>query len=315
MRKTIVFLTMLLLAAPVMAATTITCVDEGSGVLRIDYDASTETEVRAFGLDVEVDASCTITAVISVNSNYYIYPGTIQITDGNVTSWGSPVAPANDPGAKSGLGTGAVTLELGSLYAAGDGNLTPALSGTLCSLQVNSNGTVDCNVTVTANITRGGVVNINAETVVVGTSNCSMTDVPSGECYAGMIDYQVWSDVNKPDCWCTQRQCHGDATNSQEGSGLEGYWYVGTPDIQVVAAAWKIKETPQGPGIATISFNGIPGACADFSHSREGSGLEGYWHVGTPDIQIIATYWKIKESPQGPGVPPDCQPGNVPPLN
>ena len=189
---------MLLLAAPAMAATTVTCVAEANGVVRIEYDATGETEVRAFGLDVEVDASAQITAVISVNADYYIYPGTIEITDGNVTGWGSPVAPANDPGAKGGLETGAVTLELGSLYA--DGDPAPALSGVLCTLQVK--GAMDCNVTVTANITRGGVVNVNAETVATGSSTCLATGIPTLESECWGYDCFDCGDGNG-DCFVT----------------------------------------------------------------------------------------------------------------
>jgi len=175
MRKTIVFLTMLLLAVPAMAAVTVTCVDNGNGSASIYYDARGEAElVRAFGLDVEVDNGAKVSGVNSVNSDYYIYPGTIQITDGNVISWGSPVAPANDPGAKSGLGTGGVTLELGSLYAAGDGNLTPDPCGLLCTVKLSGKN-VDCNMTVSTNVTRGGVVMEDTATPSVGPSNCQVT--------------------------------------------------------------------------------------------------------------------------------------------
>ena len=294
---------MLLLAAPVMAATTITCVDEGNGVVRIDYDATADTEVRAFGLDVEVDASAQVSAVIEVNPNYYIYPGTIQITDGNVTSWGSPVAPANDPGAKSGLETGAVTLEVGSLYAAGDGNLTPALSGTLCSLQVNHNGIADCNVTITSNITRGGVVNINAETVVVGTSTCAMTDLPSGDCYQpGDPNYGDWVTLGKPECWCYPRQCLGDATGYPYGRN--NYW-VSVPDLTVMKDAWNLTAAQIIGQTSTVDGHVTEWACAD--SDRQGYGRNMY-RVSVPELTTLKNNWNIVTGPD-----PNCTPGNTTP--
>ena len=127
-------------------------------------------------------------------------------------------------------------------------------------------------------------------------------------------DYFEWLSVDKPNCWCYPRQCHADADGLMEGSNKEGYWYVGTNDLNVLLAGWKILEPndgspwPGGPGIASIP-NGI---CADFAHDIEGSDKEGYWRVGTNDLNILLTNWKVLEPndgnpwPGGPGVDPNC---------
>jgi len=300
MRKTIVFLTMLLLAAPAMAAVTVSCVDDGGGVVSIYYDASGEVElVRAFGLDVEVDSGCEIESVDSVNSNYYIYPGTIEITDGNVTGWGSPVAPANDPGAKGGLGTGGVTLEVGSLYAAGDGNLTPEPNGLLCTVKVTGSAP-DCNMTISTNATRGGVVMEDTATPSVESSICTV--VPQSECYAGMADYSQWEAVAKPTCWCYPRQCHGDADGYPYGKF--NYW-TSSPDLTVLKDACNLTAAQILGQTTTVEGHVVQWACADFDHLPYG---KFNYRVSSPDLTILKAYWNIANKPD-----PNCPPGNETP--
>ena len=55
MKRTILILAIIVIAAPVWAAVTITATHEGCGVVRIDYSVSSEpNKVRAFGLDIVV---------------------------------------------------------------------------------------------------------------------------------------------------------------------------------------------------------------------------------------------------------------------
>ena len=171
--KKMILVAMLLLVAPAMAAVILSCdVDELATppTLSIAYDSNEVELVRAFALDIEITGGATIDAVASVNGNYYIYPGTIIIdANGDVEDVGSPVAPANDPGALGALGGASITIEMGSLYEDGDANLTPAAAGGLIVLELGN--LADGTVTVTTNETRARIV-LEDSTVVDASTSC-----------------------------------------------------------------------------------------------------------------------------------------------
>jgi len=177
MMKKFLILSVLLLAVPAMAAVTITVTDSGlgDGVATISYtDTGDPNRVRAFALDVTVDSDANIIdcnefmvgECNSVDRGYGIFPGRFSryITP-TTPDWGDPnytpvAVPEDLPGdTRGGLGTGGVTLEMGSLYV--DVN-TPNPSGVLCTLTVDKT----CNMTVAVNAGRGGVVLEDASTVV-----------------------------------------------------------------------------------------------------------------------------------------------------
>jgi len=171
MRK-ILMLLVIALTAQVFAAASvsITIQDKGSGWAAINY-AVTDTNVVAFALNVSVDSSAKITDIRSyftgecnsVKKGYGIFPGTIGIDgSGNVTSWGSPIAPNSDPGASgTGKGTGTVVLELGALYD--DAANKPGVTGTLCELKVDK-----CTkMSVAVNGTRAGKTQVGTDGGVV----------------------------------------------------------------------------------------------------------------------------------------------------
>ncbi|UCG59349.1 MAG: hypothetical protein JSU70_07525 [Phycisphaerales bacterium] len=117
-------------------------------------------------------------------------------------------------------------------------------------------------------------------------------------------DYVEWAAVGKPDCWCYERQCHGDADGQVAGSGHKvGFYHVGPSDLNILLGAWMVKEPPFGPGIASVE-NGI---CADFAHDQGGSSKSGIYRVGPPDLNILIANWLLREPPQGPGIEPDCR--------
>jgi hypothetical protein len=180
--------------------------------------------------------------------------------------------------------------------------------------------------TATANITAAGL------TLGVRTTTCSntiaagyviSTNPVAGTSYCGAVAYVVstgpcdcfpssdpaysdWVSFGKPACWCNLRQCHGDADGLAQGTAKAGFYYVGTNDLAVLLAAWQVLEPPKGPGIATITVNGIPGICADFAHDAQGTAKAGIYRVGTNDLSRMLTYWQVLESPKGTGTPADC---------
>lgn len=115
-------------------------------------------------------------------------------------------------------------------------------------------------------------------------------------------DYTAWLSVGKPECWCVERQCHGDADGIAGGGAKTGLYYVGPDDLNVLIGGWLVREPPEGPGIASVP-NGI---CADFAHDIGGSTKTGQYRVGPSDLNILIANWLKKEPPQGPGIGPDC---------
>lgn len=199
MKKTLFLLIALLIAAPAMAAVEITCEHEGSDVVRIDYECTSGEKVRAFALDITVDNSQTIDAITAEfvgectpsTAGYGIFPGTISIVDGSVSSYGSPVAPGTDPGALGNIPGPGITVEMGSLYEDGV-DMEPGSSGTLCRITVSG----ECAITIAAEDGyRGGVVLEDGSSVAITSPGCAVSYGPS--------------------CW-DATQCHGDA----DGSGF-----------------------------------------------------------------------------------------------
>jgi len=188
MKKVAFSLVVLLLAVPAMADVVITAADAGDGWVAISYDASTEAELpRAFGLDITVtDEAANIVDVDTAGAQPFgIYMGTIVIEDGEVTDDGTPVAPADDPGAAGALGGPAITVEMGSLYEEGV-ETPPDASGLLLKVQVDGS----CEVCVSENAIRGGVVmeDANNPDVVDLTGACASVEVAPPVCVGDVDD-------------------------------------------------------------------------------------------------------------------------------
>ena len=159
MKKLVLVLAVLMLVAPAMATVILTCADTDCNEVTISYSVTAETElVRAFALDITVDGGKVIKSVTAFDPNYRIYPGSIDIneTTGKIDNAGSPVADDTEyPGVTlGGIDTNGVTLEAGSIYAQGDDANTPGTSGVLCVVTVSG----ECNLSITQNSPRGGVV-------------------------------------------------------------------------------------------------------------------------------------------------------------
>ncbi|MGD0553253.1 MAG: PASTA domain-containing protein [Sedimentisphaerales bacterium] len=194
MKKILLVIAMLIIAAPVLATVSVTATDKGSGVAEIRYNCSAAEKVRAFALDITVDNGLVISNIRDFNTGeskkpgggYGIFPA--KFADYiNVNppgpNWAdtryTPVARTTDPNTKSGLGTGAITVELGTLYV--DPN-SPGTSGLLFRLDVNGNGAADGNLSIALNGVRGGIVledaNLAPSPVLTGTKMASLITLP-----------------------------------------------------------------------------------------------------------------------------------------
>ncbi len=295
MKKMFFVLVVAVLTSPVWATVTITATDLGEGVVAIDY-SSDETElVRAFALDITVDAG-TIDAISDFkvgddNNGYGIFPGnfslfiTVDPATGEVSDWGvagySPVADGNDPGALGGLGTNGITIEMGSLYD----TKAPSKQGRLCTVTCSE----PCLLTVTTNATRGNVVLEDASEAVVdliGATNVQTSLGAAGSFTGAHKD--EWLAVGSPECWIAginPRQCHGDADGASQGN--DTYW-VSTNDLDILIAAWNKP-------LEALTGNQI---CADFDHQSQGANE---YRVSTNDLDILIANWQLSNVPA-----PDC---------
>ena len=199
MKKIVLVLAVLLLAVPALAEVKITIEDEGDGVVAIKYDARTEDPnlVRAFALDIKITAG-TIETIYDFKvgeSNesglgFGIFMGSIQIDElGEVVSYGDPVAPEDSPGSVGILGEPNITIELGSLYY--DDVNAPDPCGVLCRVTV----TEDCNMCITENETRGGIVMENLSAVDVNLP-CDVEILVGCQCFGDITGTYTGPDPN-----------------------------------------------------------------------------------------------------------------------
>jgi hypothetical protein len=287
---------MLLLVSPAMGVT-ITAVDEGGGVVRVGY--ADGAGIRAFALDITVDNGATINSISdykvgesnATSKGFGIFPGRFRdYVNPTTPNWGdanyNPVAPATDPGAGTGLGTGAITVELGSLYT---GPNSPPVEGTLFKLHCTGNG--DANLCVAQNATRGNVVKEDA-------SEASVTLPGTGGCLKVMFEcfpktdpnaYSAWVLLDRPLCWCEIRQCHGDADGRGEGKNLN-LWVLSN-DLTVMLAAWNKTDAQIAGQTSTVGTppKVVQWACADFDHMGEGKSKN--LRVLSGDLAILLANW------------------------
>jgi hypothetical protein len=288
MRKLCYVLTALLLAVPAIAAIDVNCGPTSNSLeaeVLYQMTAGDTNLPRAFGLDITVDNGATIDSLGNESSDFWVHPGRIVITDGNLISEGNSLAVGGSTGALGGLDTNGITVEMGSLYASGDANHpnAPPSSGVLFTFTVSG----DCNVTISGNAARGNVV---LESTAEATVNYSGCHIGVADCYTGP-DYAEWVNVGKPDSWCTANQCHGDADGIKNPVGHGSFW-VADPDIVILLSGYKqaYSDPVTDPWIS-----------ADFNHTNDAVG-HGHFRVSDADIAVLLWYYKDTHVPPG-----DCQ--------
>ena len=204
MKKIIVMLAVLVIAAPAMAAVTVSCVGDGT-TCTVSYVADGNLP-RAFALEIGISAG-TIVSVDNLNADFWVYPGSIVIVDGVVTDVGTPVA-------EGGVGESSMVIEMASLYEEGV-DPAPAASGVLFSFDASAG----CDVTIGENAQRGGIVmEAPDEDPDETISGCT---IPGGWAY--------------PACWDYLTQCYGDSDDTGDVKAsdflaLKDSWYKVYPD-------------------------------------------------------------------------------------
>jgi len=326
MKRTLLIVAILALSvAPAMATVTISAIQEvpssaggaynasrQCNVIDINYICSASERVRAFAIEVNIDNGFVFSGIKDYNTGesstvlprklgYGIFPGKFRdvITpadpcwaDGNYM----PIAPNTDTDANgTGIGTHKVILELGSLYV-GESN-KPAASGTLCKLLVlPPRIPLDCNIQITVNTTRGGVVLEDGTAVtptLVARGLVSAGKVSFTECFPCWQPYDTqyaqFLTTWKPNCWCGQYaaaeagklrsyQCYGDTDGKTET--LSKY-RVYSSDYNKLVSVWKNTATMLRPK--------ADGFCADFDHLAE---TLSKYRVYSSDYNKLVANWK-----------------------
>jgi hypothetical protein len=294
--KKLFVLAVLLMVTPAMAAVTITADVNGCDVT-VSFNNTEPNHVRAFALDITADDANIVDANNFI-ADYNIYPGDINISGGDVCDLGSPIGDATEyPGVtQPGLGSSGITVEMGSLYV-GEGN-APVDSGTLFKITVDN----DCNVTISANAARGGIVMENPQAssndnlnVVAEVNSCG-----AGPCYTGP-DVTEWQNVGSPTSWCDTRQCHGNADGllNPYGRGGAQSAYVSSEDVKILIDGFR---KTYGGAVAPTWI------AADFDHKLNAYGRGGAQsaRISSEDVSILIYHFRDKN-----GVPPaDCLTGS-----
>jgi len=246
MRGVILIVTILMPAITAWARVDIWCTFEGDQVT-VNYRVVGEpNKVSAFALDITVDNGAKIKSISNLSSDYWVYPGSIQIVDGEVNDVGSPICDPNSPGALGGLDTNGITIEMGALHDPPGDAYLPS-SGVLLKFRVDP--IQDVSVIIRENAVRGGVVLTNPSLPLdPNITNCSF-------CFACFpctyLTYKDWLALKKPNCWCGKLgtpqwpyQCDGDAAGDVQG--LPKY-RIYTNDFNILVGNWK-KTDAQLPG-------------------------------------------------------------------
>ena len=265
----------LMLSAPAWAEVLITGVDQGDDANAVISFVNSEGQhVRGFGLDIIVDGGAVITAVECLSTDYYVYPGSIEISDNTVTNPGTCVCDAGQyDDTLGGLDTNGVTIEMAALYSPNDPEHpnAPADSGAL--LKITLSGNDQQTVCIRSNGLRGGVVMEDASNDQDVNAPCFTVDLPESKCMKETHpDYDAWVSVSEPNCWCYPRQCRADVDATQE---YGAYWVL-LLDLEV------FKTYFDQTGVA-----GEPGICADCNHDLE----YGAYRVLLNDLDCIREWF------------------------
>jgi hypothetical protein len=306
MRKVSLILAVLLFAVPAWARVDIICVQTDSNEVTVSYvidypnpPGEEPNKIRAFALDITLDNDANITDVNdNVNDYYTIFPGSVVISDNEITDEGEAVAdPCDYPeDTQPGLDSNGVTIEMGGLWSPpnDDHPNAPPVADILLKFYVDKS----CYVTITENDIRGGVVltdpALDPDVNSPGEGNVPPVYVEVLEdCLIGGYadegvpgsEYARWEAFGKPDCWCYCRQCRGDIDGSKIGP-----FYVQSLDLALFRAAFNERTLPEG------------GECADLNHIKTGP-----FNVQALDLAIFRTYFN-----QRTGVP-TCDVGDPDP--
>lgn len=322
MRRILLIAAMLLLPiSSAMAAVTITATPGAqhdiAGVAHkyVTITYSSGVDVRAFALDINVSTGMSIGdsnltgfkvgESNAVSPGYGIFPGRFRdFINPSSPNWQdsqySPLAPWADA-PNSGLGWPSMIVELGALYS-GDPN-KPALTGTLFTFDVNSEGNAGGVLKVDTEALRGAIVGADGTALADNlpiwvnlgiTQGCTVPNcvgITREACKAAILlaGLPIGTEVNVPGTGQAMRQVI--AQSPAGGSVVD----CATP-VGFSAVSWPMKPGANLPGGAAGSLYAnwlLRGRPACWAYPRQCRGdvdgkIQGLYWVASSDLN----YWK-----------------------
>lgn len=300
--KLLLVLAVLVMTVPAMATVNFVATDAGSGQLRISYTCDAGELPRGVALKVTLTGNGGNVAsdadVVSADAAYNTY---IDYANSNPVAYavgdGHPLA---DP-----TGAGVVTFPatefsvcMGVLDETGNQLAGPGTSADLITIQLHATTTGPVSVTVDADYSRapdggngGGAVGsvlatnlpLTAIDVIVtadGPGECVKSDAPFYQDWLGSAGTTHSSgNWSAPDCWCYERNCHGDADGCTE---FFGFYWVYTADLSIMKQAYGLTD---GSLDNTL-------ICANFDHLWE---FFDFYAVYTLDFAELKSYYGLTE--------------------
>gem|GEM_PF-3180935 len=282
MRKALLIVAMLLSVAPVMAATTITAVQEGEFTAdgtkqrTVSIVYTSDVDVRAFALDINIDAGPTFDGIRdfktgesnAVSPGYGIFPSRFRdfiyaASPNWVDTNYNPTVAWNEPGSTdTGMGYPKMIVEMGTLYS-GDAN-KPALTGTLFRFDVNSEKSVGTfNVTIAANALRGGVVDNDGVAI---TPTFVGTGIVFAEDCVTILDEVGAAQAAAETAWIGQGfgvngtgvvNCAQVGLVISQDTGCQTQPYTVNYTYGIQATVPPVVDTPEAAAIAAITAAGL----------------------------------------------------------
>ena len=318
MRKVVLILLVLLMAAPAMAAITISAVQPNPGdPVQINYvctgvhaSSSAKALIAGMAFDVSVDNGCLITTIgghkedgesTSGSPGYGVYMKEAQIDMGDpcnptwVIGGIDPVADPCDSDSPGQLGGNIITIQFGALFADPCDNLenAPLDSGTLCVLTVDDPCEVGSyTMCIALDDTRGGIV-------MTDQSTPDPCDVTAGcfELSSAVICFrvgQVWGLNDAYELTVTQDMVDRWDGTTQTSDGQGGWINLASPDCwcnechvcgdsddPLTAGAGFVTYIPDVK-IVIDNWSGYA-ACADYN-------MDGFITY-IPDVKTILDHW------------------------
>jgi len=293
--KKVTCLLVLLAMATSVSADVIFTGDGTDSVLSLSYTTTGGDLPRGFALkcavlngDLVTIDPCDIT-VPGINSadltniDYAFTKGTYTIGEGH------PMADPCNPGVLSDTtDIDYFSVCFGVLDSTGNQGAGPATADPLIEIPIDLGSDPCVYIIVDEDNLRGGVAGSQLTTnlpiivkvvPVAVPTECVKSDAPF---YTAWVGGAYWS---KPDCWCFQRNCRGDADGIKSGP----FW-VAISDLNIFRTGYNKLD----------NFLTQTSICADFDHIKTGP-----FRVAIPDLNIFRAYYNKIEVPFVPACPMD----------
>jgi hypothetical protein len=295
------------LVVPAYAAVNFSAVDNGDGTVSVVID--TADVVRGLALKVTCSDGATLADLtpVAVNAAFNTFidyaftteagaPGTYEIGAGH------PFALANEAGVAE-VGATEFSISMGVLDETGNQEGFVSEIGGEVLITFKTGAGMVC---FELDTLRGGVVGDEVLTTNLDEAGLcvAVTEGVQDAISPNAPFYNDWVAFGKPACWAYKFNCRGDIDGKAQGNPLQGYAWVSTDDLNVLLAAYNVREAPKGAGVESIEVNGISGICADFDRAAQGNPLQGYARVSTDDLNILLASYNVREAPKGPGLEP-----------